>query len=202
MEKRKFLTLPGLELRPLSSPARSQSLYRCTKTVVFTYSIMYIHILWHYARTPEQWSQNRRSLLGNDSVNTFLRQRIRKQQSNNFRCYAAALKTGLPKNREAIFSAWSVQNDYKEGFSWENLVEFRDASLPGFELGNREIELSWQLQNNDKKVITLCEEDFMCDLKRPWDCYKSVATIRLMKTEKPNACVAVNCNVCRSAIAL
>jgi hypothetical protein len=28
MEKRKFLTLPGLELRPLSRPARGQSLYR------------------------------------------------------------------------------------------------------------------------------------------------------------------------------
>jgi hypothetical protein len=28
VEKRKFLTLPGLELRPLSLPASSQSLYR------------------------------------------------------------------------------------------------------------------------------------------------------------------------------
>jgi hypothetical protein len=28
LEKRKFLTLPGLELRPLSRPADSQSLYR------------------------------------------------------------------------------------------------------------------------------------------------------------------------------
>jgi hypothetical protein len=28
LEKRKFLTLPALELRPLSRPARSQSLYR------------------------------------------------------------------------------------------------------------------------------------------------------------------------------
>jgi hypothetical protein len=28
LERRKFLTLPGLELRPLSRPARSQSLYR------------------------------------------------------------------------------------------------------------------------------------------------------------------------------
>jgi hypothetical protein len=27
MEKRKFLTLPGLELRPLGRPARSQSVY-------------------------------------------------------------------------------------------------------------------------------------------------------------------------------
>jgi hypothetical protein len=28
VEKRKFFTLPGLELRPLGRPARSQSLYR------------------------------------------------------------------------------------------------------------------------------------------------------------------------------
>jgi hypothetical protein len=28
VKKRKFLTLPGLELRPLDRPARSQSLYR------------------------------------------------------------------------------------------------------------------------------------------------------------------------------
>jgi hypothetical protein len=28
VEKRKFLTLPGLELRPLGRPARSQALYR------------------------------------------------------------------------------------------------------------------------------------------------------------------------------
>jgi hypothetical protein len=28
VEKRKFLTLPGLELRPLGRPARSQSIYR------------------------------------------------------------------------------------------------------------------------------------------------------------------------------
>jgi hypothetical protein len=28
MEKRKFLNLPGLKLRPLGRPARNQSLYR------------------------------------------------------------------------------------------------------------------------------------------------------------------------------
>jgi hypothetical protein len=28
LEKRKFLTLPGLELRPLGHPTRSQSLYQ------------------------------------------------------------------------------------------------------------------------------------------------------------------------------
>jgi hypothetical protein len=31
------------------------------------------------------------TLLGNDLVNTFPRQQIRIQQSNNFRCYAMAL---------------------------------------------------------------------------------------------------------------
>jgi hypothetical protein len=36
----------------------------------------------------------------------------------------------------------------------------------------------------------------MCDLKQQWDYYKSVARIRLVKTEKPNACVTVNCKVC------
>jgi hypothetical protein len=37
----------------------------------------------------------------------------------------------------------------------KNGVEFRDASLPGYELGSRGTELSWQLQNNDKEGITL-----------------------------------------------
>jgi hypothetical protein len=44
-------------------------------------------------------SQNRCSLLGNDSVNTFPLQRIRKQQSNNFRCYA---ESGSRSGREAL----------------------------------------------------------------------------------------------------
>jgi hypothetical protein len=43
-------------------------------------------IMWHDARKKEQFS-----LPGNDSVNTFPRQRIRKQQSSNFRRYATAL---------------------------------------------------------------------------------------------------------------
>jgi hypothetical protein len=34
VEERKFLTLPGIELRPLGRPARSQSLYRLRKTDV------------------------------------------------------------------------------------------------------------------------------------------------------------------------
>jgi hypothetical protein len=41
---------------------------------------LYLNVLWHVD-----------PFLGNDSVNTFPRQRIRRQQSDNFRCYAAAL---------------------------------------------------------------------------------------------------------------
>jgi hypothetical protein len=81
-------------------------------------------------------------------------------------------------------------------------VEFWDASLPGYELGSRGIKLSWQLQNNGKKEIRVRKEDFTCDLKWQWDCYKSVARIRLLKTENPSEYLTVNCKVCRSAIAL
>jgi hypothetical protein len=45
-----------------------------------------------------------------------------------------------------------VQSGYKEEFS---RVVLRDASLPGYDFGNRGIELSWQFQNNGKKVIRL-----------------------------------------------
>jgi hypothetical protein len=54
-------------------------------------------------------------------------------------------------------------------FTWEESVKLPDASLPGYELGNRGIELSWQWQNNGKKVIRLWKEDFMCDLNRCQD---------------------------------
>jgi hypothetical protein len=36
----------------------------------------------------------------------------------------------------------------------KNRDEFRDASLPGYELGSIGTELNWQLQKNGKKGIT------------------------------------------------
>jgi hypothetical protein len=101
---------------------------------------------------------------------------------------------------EAVFPAWSLQSGYKGVFrrSSGEYSPVRDVSLlPGDELG---IELSWQLQNKDEKGTRLWEESFMCDAK--WDCYKLVARIRLVKTENSSACVTVNCELCRSVIAL
>jgi hypothetical protein len=49
LENRKFLTLPGLELRPLSHPARSQSLYRLRNFREANISIKFmdsISVLW------------------------------------------------------------------------------------------------------------------------------------------------------------
>jgi hypothetical protein len=143
-----------------------------------------------------------KSLLSNDSLNIFARKLIHKQQSSNFRCYERRCKHAFPKIERFISSAWSVKIGYKEQFSWEELVEIRDASLPGYELGSRRIELNWQLQKNGKRKIKLWKGFFMCNLKWHWDCCKSVARIRLAKIEHPGACVTVNCKVCRSAIAL
>jgi hypothetical protein len=42
----------------------------------------------------------------------------------------------------------------------------------------------------------------MCDLKSQCGSFKSVARIRLLKTENLSACVTVNCKACRISIAL
>jgi hypothetical protein len=75
----------------------------------------------------------------------------------------------------------------------------QDMSLGAEELNWIELR-SWQLQRrigdgsgrwlrrNGKKWIRLCKEDSVCDLKLQWDCYKSVARIRLVKTENPIVC--------------
>jgi hypothetical protein len=95
---------------------------------------------------------------------------------------------------------------YKEDFSWEELVKFRDASLPGYELGSRGIELSRVFGIGSCRIEARkesgCDKKTSCMLQWQWDCYKSVARIRLVKTENPSACATVNCEACTSVIAL
>jgi hypothetical protein len=47
------------------------------------------------------------------------------------------------------------------------------------------------LRRNGKKGIRRCKEDFLYVLKWQWRCYKSVARIRLVKTENIIVCVTV-----------
>jgi hypothetical protein len=46
VEKRKFLTLPGLELRPLGYRARIQSLYRLRYSMQYRYNVTNLYWLW------------------------------------------------------------------------------------------------------------------------------------------------------------
>jgi hypothetical protein len=43
MEKREFLTLPGLKLGPIGRPARSQSLYRLRYPGSFMFVVWYVN---------------------------------------------------------------------------------------------------------------------------------------------------------------
>jgi hypothetical protein len=125
----------GYDYHKWRSSLSSQSFQANTKIVVL--------LLWRDARKPEWWSQNRPSLLGNDSVNTFRRQRIHNQHSSNFRC--------IPNNKEAVFSAWSLQSGYKEEFSFE-MPACQDMSLGADKLkwvesSELAVTESWQEKN-------------------------------------------------------
>jgi hypothetical protein len=52
-----------------------------------------------------------------------------------------AHKTHLLNNRETVFSSWSVLRGYEKDKDDFELVEFQDASLPGYELGSRGIRI-------------------------------------------------------------
>jgi hypothetical protein len=64
MQKRKFVTLPGLQLRPLGRPVRSQSLYRQryrgsneSRTIIIIIIIIIIinDLLWIYSPSVGPW---------------------------------------------------------------------------------------------------------------------------------------------------
>jgi hypothetical protein len=150
-------------------------------------------------------------LLGNDSINTFPREPTRAKvgrlllgngsvntpkiiRDNRRRCFPCGPARGYIR----VSSKGAVSCEKLREFSWRR-VQLRHLSriLSSSGDGSRR----W-LRRNCKKWMRLCKEDFICDSKLQWDGYKSVARIRQVKTENTNACAKVNCEVCRSAIAL
>jgi hypothetical protein len=66
-----------------------------------------------------------------------------------------SFKYAFPTIERLCFPLGPCKVVIQKGSVEKNRVEFRDASPPGYELGSRGIELSWQLQNNGKKGIRL-----------------------------------------------
>jgi hypothetical protein len=68
VEKRKFLNLPGLELRPSRHPARSQSLYRLRYPVSFGIEYQYVNMETDYlGRCSDEAVDSKTEELGVDS---------------------------------------------------------------------------------------------------------------------------------------
>jgi hypothetical protein len=79
VEKRKFLTLPGLELQSLSRPALSQSLYRLGYPGSFIISLCYqkeLHLNVYNLITSICYVPTRKPLILRDKVETFLNESI------------------------------------------------------------------------------------------------------------------------------
>jgi hypothetical protein len=74
-------------------------------------------------------------------------------------------KHAFPTTERLCFLRGPFKLVIKKSSIEKNGVEFRDASLPGYELRSRGIELSWQLQNNGKRGIRLRKEGFNYNFK-------------------------------------
>jgi hypothetical protein len=122
-----------------------------------------------------------RLLLGNGSVNT-----LKIIRDNTRWCFP------LDPPR------WYITRSSKGAVSWcQKLREFSWRRVHLRELMSRIGSSSGDVSRrglirNGKKESRLCKEDFICDLKWQWDCYQSVAWIRLTKTKNICECVTVN----------
>jgi hypothetical protein len=114
-------------------------------------------------------------------------------------------ETNSRNKRRAVFSVRSVQRGYKKRKRRSfKAVEFRDTSLPVYELGSRVVELRHQnywVRFSGIESVAVKRRLYVCCSYRE-TVMKSVARIRLLKTENPSLYATVNWKVCRSEVAL
>jgi hypothetical protein len=146
-------------------------------------------------------------MLGNDSINIF------PWESTHATVVLILLGNGSVNTPKTIRYSrrrrfpWGPPQGYITGNS-EGAVgcqKLREFSWRGVVVKNWVEFWRWQSKVTEKK----CQERELGGAKNTsfviWsdsESYKSVARIRLVKTENTSACLTVNCNVCRSAIAL
>jgi hypothetical protein len=83
MEKLKFLTIPGLEPRPLSRPARSQSLYRLRYLGSIVGKVIYFNNCEEIQLTIRVYDKENETMIGGD--------RFYSQTDSNFRIFCPRL---------------------------------------------------------------------------------------------------------------
>jgi hypothetical protein len=146
-------------------------------------------------------------LPGNDSVNTFSRQQrraiigrllLRKESVNTPKTIRDNRRLrfpwGPPRGYITRSSKGTVRRCQKlREFSWTK-VHLREL-LPRTGSSSGDGSRRW-LRQNDKKWIRLCKEHFICYCKLQEDGCKSVASIRLVKTQNPSECVLVKSKGC------
>jgi hypothetical protein len=171
-------------------------------------------ILYPICSKQELWSQKNSILLGNASTQQWNCDEkgctrtavVMEQLSKHVSAGANTRNT-----RRAMFSMRSVPRGYRNDKE-ERLIQlsFETPGCQNMSLGAE--KLNWGIRiiecSSVELVGWLWREDLACNFKTScmlqlqWDCYKSVARIRLVKTEDTYMRVTVNCKICRSVIAL
>jgi hypothetical protein len=116
VEKRKFFTLPGLELRPLGCPARSQSLYRLRYPIII---IISRSVLPSYRlNSGGGWTSMKRNAviiniphyyLGQD-LPLFSRLHCQKQNATKRKLHSIAVANASEQKSSLIFTTFWYEN--------------------------------------------------------------------------------------------
>jgi hypothetical protein len=125
-------------------------------------------VMWHDAWRPKSWKQRRRPLLGNGSVNTFAR---RQNDGTTPLLGRQILGKQLIDGRRKHIPVETVSIREWTVFSLGPPWDYITGRIEGvFWVGSR----SWSRRDGNKGRLHNV-------LQWQWDCYKSVARIRLMQ---------------------